>query len=262
MAHAASCTTSEAPGPWVASLPSEGLRDLAFGDFCRGHDGTADLEAVARRPAQCGTGTRLAHRKHERARRLFRQLGLQPSRAMDFRHGFSWMAKYFPEGRTLTAQIEERLWGWGWSAIGRDASPVVFDDQYISTGGAFCELLAGHDRLVGDLRPLVYRPAGSGVIPRLSSLRCLHRLPARRSWHRLRASARRFSRRADGYHQRHLLDRLRKSTLADLARPVLQRCSGDFPGMTREAFLAGLGVFILRLLFSTIRLKSYGDRSP
>jgi len=82
-------------------------------------------------------------------------LELQPSRAADFRHGFSWMAKFFPEGRTLTAQIEERLWD-ELVGIGRDASPVVFDDQYISTGGAFYELLAGHDRLVGDLRPLVY----------------------------------------------------------------------------------------------------------
>jgi fructose-1,6-bisphosphatase/inositol monophosphatase family enzyme len=82
-------------------------------------------------------------------------LTLQPSRAADFRHGFSWMAKYFPEGRTLTAQIEERLWD-ELVGIGRDASPVIFDDQYISTGGAFYELLAGHDRLIGDLRPLVY----------------------------------------------------------------------------------------------------------
>lgn len=83
------------------------------------------------------------------------RLELQPSRAVDFRHGFSWLAKFFPEGRTLTAQIEERLWD-ELVGIGRDASPVVFDDQYISTGGAFYELLAGHDRLVGDLRPLVY----------------------------------------------------------------------------------------------------------
>ncbi len=82
-------------------------------------------------------------------------LSLQPSTATDFRHGFSWMAKFFPEGRTLTAQIEERLWD-EIVGLGRDASPTVFDDQYISTGGAFYELIAGHDRMVGDLRPLVY----------------------------------------------------------------------------------------------------------
>lgn len=82
-------------------------------------------------------------------------LEMRPSRATDFRHGFSWLAKFFPEGRTLTAQIEERIWD-EIVGVGRDPSPVVFDDQYISTGGAFYELLAGHDRFVGDLRPLVY----------------------------------------------------------------------------------------------------------
>ncbi len=86
-------------------------------------------------------------------------LSLRPSGATDFRHGFSWMAKFFPEGRTLTSQIEELLWE-EIVGIGRDASPVVFDDQYISTGGAFYELLAGHDRMVGDLRPMVYARLG------------------------------------------------------------------------------------------------------
>ena len=82
-------------------------------------------------------------------------LTLQPSGAKDFRHGFSWMARYFPEGRTLIAQIEEQMWD-ELVGIGRDASPTVFDDQYISTGGAFYELLAGHDRMIGDLRPMIY----------------------------------------------------------------------------------------------------------
>lgn len=82
-------------------------------------------------------------------------LNLQASTATDFRHGFAWMAKYFPEGRTLTSQIEERIWD-ELVGIGKDASPTVFDDQYISTGGAFYELIAGHDRMVGDLRPIVY----------------------------------------------------------------------------------------------------------
>ncbi len=82
-------------------------------------------------------------------------LTLAPSTATDFRHGFSWMAKYFPEGRTLTSQIEERLWD-ELVGVGREASPVIFEDQYLSTAGAFYELIAGHDRMVGDLRPLVY----------------------------------------------------------------------------------------------------------
>lgn len=82
-------------------------------------------------------------------------LELAPSKAHDFRHGFASLAKFFPEGRTLTAQLEEELWD-ELIGLGSTASPTVFDDQYISTGGQFYELLAGHDRMVGDIRPIVH----------------------------------------------------------------------------------------------------------
>jgi fructose-1,6-bisphosphatase/inositol monophosphatase family enzyme len=78
-----------------------------------------------------------------------------PSGATDFRHGFASLAKFFPEGRTLLAQIEEQVWD-ELVGLGATASPTIFDDQYISTGGAFYELIAGHDRFVGDIRPLVH----------------------------------------------------------------------------------------------------------
>jgi len=79
-----------------------------------------------------------------------------PSTASDFSHGFSSLVKFFPEGRTLTAQIEERLWD---ELIGLNSglSPQIFDDQYLSTGGQFHELITGHDRMIGDLRPLILR---------------------------------------------------------------------------------------------------------
>lgn len=82
-------------------------------------------------------------------------LDLRPSASTTFAHGFSSLVKYFPEGRTLTAQIEERLWD---ELVGLNSSPspTIFDDQYISTGGQFYEMISGHDRLVGDLRPLVF----------------------------------------------------------------------------------------------------------
>ena len=72
-------------------------------------------------------------------------LQLAPSAAISFAHGFSSLVKFFPEGRTLTSQIEERLWD---ELIGLNSStsPTVFDDQYISTGGQFYELIVGHDR--------------------------------------------------------------------------------------------------------------------
>jgi fructose-1,6-bisphosphatase/inositol monophosphatase family enzyme len=83
-------------------------------------------------------------------------LELRASKATDFRHGFASLAKFFPEGRTLIAQIEEQVWD-ELIGLGATASPTIFDDQYISVGGAHYELLAGHDRFVGDIRPLVHR---------------------------------------------------------------------------------------------------------
>jgi len=82
-------------------------------------------------------------------------LPLKASGATDFGHGFSSFARFFPEGKTLTSQIEECLWD-ELVGIGKHSSPTIFDDQYISTGGQFYELLSGHDRLIADLRPLVY----------------------------------------------------------------------------------------------------------
>lgn len=89
-----------------------------------------------------------------------------PSAATDFAHGFASLSKFFPEGRTLTAQIEERLWD---ELVGLNStpSPTVFDDQYISTGGQFYEVISGRDRMVGDLRPMIFR-----VLDMESSLVC------------------------------------------------------------------------------------------
>jgi fructose-1,6-bisphosphatase/inositol monophosphatase family enzyme len=86
-------------------------------------------------------------------------VGLRPSTAGDLRHGFASLVRFFPEGKALTAQIEERLW----QELGDvlpGASPLIFDDQYLSTGGQIYELLAGHDRMLGDLRPLVFAKLG------------------------------------------------------------------------------------------------------
>ena len=79
----------------------------------------------------------------------------RPSRAGDCRNGFASLARFFPDGKALTAKIEEELWA---ELYGSDATgaSMVFDDQYITTGGQLYELLVGHDRMIGDLRPLVF----------------------------------------------------------------------------------------------------------
>jgi fructose-1,6-bisphosphatase/inositol monophosphatase family enzyme len=85
------------------------------------------------------------------ARKKFRP---QPSRARDCRHGFSSFVRFFPEGKALTAQIEEDLWAELYG--GPDGSAVIFDDQYLTTGGQLNELLIGHDRMIADIRPLIF----------------------------------------------------------------------------------------------------------
>lgn len=81
---------------------------------------------------------------------------VSPSRARDFKHGFSSFARFFVTGKALTARVEESFWNalHGPEHVG---SPLVFDDQYISTGGQLAELLVGHDRMVADIRPLIFR---------------------------------------------------------------------------------------------------------
>ncbi len=87
-------------------------------------------------------------------------LALRPSTAVDFRHGFASLVKFFPEGKALTAHFEEELLRrLGATAAGAGAS-MIFDDQYLSTGGQIYELLAGRDRMIVDLRPLVFRKLG------------------------------------------------------------------------------------------------------
>ena len=83
----------------------------------------------------------------------------RPSAATDLKHGFSSLVKFFPEGKALVSTLEESLWKEVFA--GESAgSPLVFDDQYISTAGQFYEILVGHDRFLADLRPLVLRKLG------------------------------------------------------------------------------------------------------
>jgi fructose-1,6-bisphosphatase/inositol monophosphatase family enzyme len=100
------------------------------------------------------------------ARPHARRFSPHPSRAHDFKHGFASIAKFFPDGKAWLGELEETLW----AELHRDEPPgatLVFDDQYISTGGQLYELIVGHDRFVADLRPLVFAHLG-----RMSSLTC------------------------------------------------------------------------------------------
>lgn len=86
-------------------------------------------------------------------------LHFRPSQATDFKHGFAAWARFFPEGKSLLAKVEEELWDELYG-LGSTTSPLVFDDQYICSGGQFYEILIGHDRMQGDLRPLAHAKLG------------------------------------------------------------------------------------------------------
>lgn len=82
-----------------------------------------------------------------------------PSTAIDLDHSFASIVKFFPEGRELTVELENALFAELLSNKPTH-SPLIFDDQYISTGGQFYEILSGHDRFIADIRPLVFEKLG------------------------------------------------------------------------------------------------------
>jgi len=86
-------------------------------------------------------------------------LVLNPSRATDLRHGFASFASFFPEGRAEIERIETHFLQKHLPEM-PSTTPLVFNDQYISSGGQIFELIAGRDRFIADLRPLVFKKMG------------------------------------------------------------------------------------------------------
>lgn len=82
-----------------------------------------------------------------------------PSKASDLKHGFASVAKFFPQAKTALAAFEEELFAELTPETEREAA-LIFDDQYISTGGQLYELIAGHDRVVVDIRALAFAKNG------------------------------------------------------------------------------------------------------
>jgi hypothetical protein len=72
----------------------------------------------------------------------------RPSTKSDLEHGFAQVAKFFPAGKAELAAIESELFE-------RIGARIVFDDEYLASGGQIHELLTGRDRFCADLRPLV-----------------------------------------------------------------------------------------------------------
>jgi hypothetical protein len=79
---------------------------------------------------------------------------VRPSQATGLAHGFATISKFFPGTKETASWIEERLFA---TVVGDHASgaPLVFDDEYICSGGQLYELIVGHDRFIADLRPVL-----------------------------------------------------------------------------------------------------------
>ncbi len=83
----------------------------------------------------------------------------RPSRATGIDHGFATVSNFFPGTKRVAAEMMEHIAA---KLIGpADVTrATVFEDQYISTGGQWYELIVGHDRFIADLRPSFYRMQG------------------------------------------------------------------------------------------------------
>jgi len=82
------------------------------------------------------------------------KLNLSPSNATTIEQGFAMVSRFFPGARDVLAEIDEEIVT---IALGKPkvGKAQCFEDQYLSTGGQLYELMAGHDRFVADLRPLM-----------------------------------------------------------------------------------------------------------
>lgn len=81
---------------------------------------------------------------------------VRPSTSENLDNGFAQVSNFFPGTKVLASELMEEIA----STIGgskRMGESLIFEDQYISTGGQFIQLLEGKDRFCCDLRPLFYR---------------------------------------------------------------------------------------------------------
>jgi fructose-1,6-bisphosphatase/inositol monophosphatase family enzyme len=83
-------------------------------------------------------------------------LAISSSKAKTIDHGFATISDFFPGTKVLAGQVMEELVKQLVGALDVTRA-IVFEDQYISTGGQFYELIVGHDRFIADLRPIFYR---------------------------------------------------------------------------------------------------------
>jgi len=87
-----------------------------------------------------------------------------PSKSNTIKGGFAQLSRFFPPGRDILAKIEDELimtlFPNDW--VGKT---ILFEDQYISSGGQLYEMLCGHDRFIGEVRTALYTMLAKQGIP-------------------------------------------------------------------------------------------------
>ncbi|HEV8509568.1 MAG TPA: hypothetical protein VGQ48_03855, partial [Gemmatimonadales bacterium] len=98
-------------------------------------------------------GAGVQARRRNRLSGVEEPLTLRRSSADTIAHGFATIVRFFPGARDILAAIDDEIVQTLVQPEPRRAA--CFEDQYASTGGELYELMAGHDRFIADLRPLV-----------------------------------------------------------------------------------------------------------
>jgi len=107
-------------------------------------------------------GNGMHARRWNRLTRQHKRITLRRSAARTIEHGFATIVRFFPGARELLGAIDDDVMR---TLIRQEPGRVAsFEDQYACSGGQLYELMAGHDRFIADLRPLV-NPGGLGCHP-------------------------------------------------------------------------------------------------
>lgn len=88
-------------------------------------------------------------------------LTIRPSEVTTFEHGFASFSHFLPDGKAWLANVEQTVWDRLVPPTG--AARQIFEDQYLCSAGQLAEILAGRDRMVGDLRPFALAALGLPV---------------------------------------------------------------------------------------------------
>ncbi|MFK7800643.1 MAG: inositol monophosphatase [Anaerolineae bacterium] len=92
--------------------------------------------------------------RHNRLTSQDMPLTLRPSRSETIAHGFASISRFFPGVREELSAIDEEI---VIGALGpvQQGKTHCFEDQYICTGGQLYEIMAGRDRFIADIRPVM-----------------------------------------------------------------------------------------------------------